>query len=162
MYWDEDEDMEERTGLELALLTTTATGPFFEAAEAEKREIVLHLVRLGADPNTTDSAGCTPLILACEQGGTRAVEEVEELLEANADPRMKDALGRTPLELALRWNQQNIAERLIAAGSDVGEALDRLRLRGDVCWLAEGFHARELSLPSTKVRYASQAATQWE
>ncbi|EKX41408.1 hypothetical protein GUITHDRAFT_112625 [Guillardia theta CCMP2712] len=100
VYWEEEEEEEERTGLELALFSSKAS---------------------------RDSVGCSPLILACEQGGARAQREVELLLDVNADPRVKDFLGRTALELALRWEQQEIADRLIAAGSDVGEALDRLR-----------------------------------
>jgi ankyrin repeat protein len=55
------------------------------------------LLEYGADPNTQDEYGDTPLHKAASEG---RVEVVELLLVYGADPTVKDEDGRTPLDLA--------------------------------------------------------------
>ena len=54
------------------------------------------LISEGANMNEPNSAGMTPLHLACQNNLT---ETVPTLLDFGADPRLKDDEGRTPLSV---------------------------------------------------------------
>jgi ankyrin repeat protein len=80
------------------------------------------LFQLGANPNTADADGITPLMLVAEGG---PVERVSELLEAGAVANARCACpdwfggGWTALGLAARDGDADKVVRLIAAGADV-------------------------------------------
>ena len=79
---------------------------------AEKRttDVAEALIAAGADPNTTDGMGKTPLHVAA----SLTPEVVEVLLAAGADPNARNNDGQTPLHDA----QPEAAEVLLAAGAD--------------------------------------------
>ena len=60
------------------------------------------LISEGANINEPNSAGMTPLHLACREPLT---ETVPTLLDFGADPRLKDDEGRTPLSVIQDWQK---------------------------------------------------------
>jgi hypothetical protein len=79
------------------------------------------LIDTGADINSKDSEGCTPLANACQVGNTRLVTF---LIEKGADIETKDDSGKTPLIQASRGpGHAEIAKLLIEKGADI-EAKD--------------------------------------
>ena len=63
-----------------------------------QRETVVRLIAAGADPNTTDLGGATPLHRAIRN---RCAGAVGALLEGGADPDRASKSGSTPMRLAL-------------------------------------------------------------
>jgi ankyrin repeat protein len=55
------------------------------------------LIEAGADPNSTDKSGVTPLHRAIR---TRCAEAVRALLDGGADPRLRNGKGTSPSQLA--------------------------------------------------------------
>src|SRR6185436_2926042 len=64
-----------------------------------QRAIVECLIESGADPNSADKSGVTPLHRAVR---TRCTAAVRTLLENGAQPRLKNGSGSTPLHLAVQ------------------------------------------------------------
>jgi hypothetical protein len=60
---------------------------------------IAYLIEAGADPNTPDKRGVTPLHRAAR---TRCAAAVQALLEAGADPNCRNKSGSTPILLATR------------------------------------------------------------
>lgn len=93
---------------------------FYMSHDAAARGDVEQLRRLleaGAEVDSRDSSGRTPLYRAVE-GGHRAV--VELLIDAGADVEAGETLGYTPLHrAAFEPNRADIAELLLLAGADV-------------------------------------------
>lgn len=77
------------------------------------------LLEGGADPNTRDKLGLSPLLLACGKPtyGYRAIAEL--LIDRGALINVKDALGNTPLLLALSGGTIEVAKLLIERGADI-------------------------------------------
>ena len=98
--------------------------PIFEASTSGSAECVRLLVDAGADPNTRDHMGCTPLM----QAGS--AEVVAALLAAGADPAAPrgddDVFDEVMQSSELTWPQmKEVAEALLAAG---------VRLEGSEPW----------------------------
>jgi ankyrin repeat protein len=62
-------------------------------------EVVEYLVKAGANPNSADKSGVTPLHRAVRN---RCAGAVGVLLANGADPRRKNKSGSTPLHLAVQ------------------------------------------------------------
>ncbi|NOR65238.1 MAG: hypothetical protein GQ468_04405 [Candidatus Scalindua sp.] len=88
----------------------------FDAAFNGKRKLVDILLKCGADINTTDEAGKTPLMLAAESGHK---EIVECFLQKNAEIDIQDKQGHTALSLAAHVGKYEIIALLINAGSNI-------------------------------------------
>ena len=89
---------------ELGRFTYTGSTPFLLAAQASDLPLMRLLVELGADPNTPNADGCTPLLAAAgvgalgdgdESAGTEdeAIAAVELLLKLGADIDAVDRNG---------------------------------------------------------------------
>jgi ankyrin repeat protein len=76
---------------------------------------VRQLLADGADPNTPDAQGTTPLLVAVRCGH---VDVVEALVEAGADVDQAGAWDYTPLMYAAIWGQVQIARLLLRYGAD--------------------------------------------
>jgi cytohesin len=88
----------------------------YEAAEKGNIEAVKQHLDAGADVNTKDRGGSTPLHLAASWGH----KEVAELLIAKgADVNAKRGNFTTPLHFAAGGGHKEVAELLIAEGADV-------------------------------------------
>lgn len=83
------------------------------AANSGHVEIVRLLLKQGhADPNTTDSDGYTPLMVACNRMITPPADVVRLLLEAGADPTLAEANGYIPLHRAAQRGHTEFADIL--------------------------------------------------
>ena len=91
---------------------------------AETREQVNELIEAGADPNTQDIEGKTPLhYLRYAMDSTR----MEMLIEAGADSNVRDNYGRTPIYYV---KDTGLAEVLIEAGANINVSVRNRRVRG--------------------------------
>lgn len=91
-----------------AAVLTTVTDP----AEAERT--LTELLRSGADPESPDEDGVTPLYRACVQG---AAELIRPLLRAGADPDRPGGTEGLPLCAAAAGGHTDAVRALLAAGA---------------------------------------------
>ena len=77
-----------------------------EAAKMGEDKDLQYLLKSGADVNTRDKHGCTPLVYADRYGHIKCIDL---LLQAGADVAVLwDFYPKTPLMLALSWNGGNL------------------------------------------------------
>ena len=84
--------------------------------------VVKLLLEKGADIESKDDYGRTPLSWAAE-GGHKAV--VKLLLEKGADMESKDDYGQTPLSWAAEGGHEAVVQLLLEKGADI-ESKDKL------------------------------------
>jgi len=99
------------------------------AAEAGKIEAVKQHLVAGANVNTKDKWGWTPLSRAARSGHKEAVEL---LIDNGADVNAMRSGGGTPLSYAASWGHEEIVELLIAKGADVNAKDDDGRTPLDI------------------------------
>lgn len=87
-------------------------------AEADSGNIqkVRDLLALGADPNTCDETGVTPLMFAVQSGN---INLVELLIESGANVNAYPKNGNTALHAAVMAANDSIAELLIKHGAEI-------------------------------------------
>lgn len=89
-----------------------------EAVEDANVDSVKNLLEKGADVNTTDTYGRTPLRLAVDED-ENATKIVKALLEKGAEPdKVRDTNMTTPLQIAAEIGNVEIVKALLAAGAD--------------------------------------------
>ena len=95
----------------------------------------------GADPNTTDAYGWTPLHFAALAGRwIRDPTMIPQLVAAGADPDARDRNGLTPLGLLSRYGGKVwVAEALLEAGAHAGgeAGLDASTVQGGISVVPE-------------------------
>lgn len=69
------------------------------ASAGDNLEVVIALLRGGADPNVRNRAGLTPLMRAAHGAWSSGL--IERLIEFGADPKVMDPEGKTALEYAV-------------------------------------------------------------
>lgn len=94
-----------------------------------------YLLALGANPNTTDKKGVTPLMQASQLG---FVEGIRLLASRGARVDDTNAAGETPLILAVHRHDLPMVRILLAAGADPGRSDNSGRSARDFAKL-EGF-----------------------
>jgi ankyrin repeat protein len=85
------------------------------AAKANNLPEVLRLLSVGADVNTTDHVGSTPLHQASSRSHVQVFKELEE---RGADIEAKDNLGRTALHRACANGHVTVVKELLSRGAD--------------------------------------------
>jgi ankyrin repeat protein len=90
-----------------------------DAAQAGETRAALALIARGADVDTADASGATPLHWAVEHDDA---EVALALLAAGARARVANRHGIAPLHLAATNGNAVLVERLIAAGADANGA----------------------------------------
>lgn len=91
----------------------------YEAVQYQDAAAVSKLLAEGADPNSVNSLGYTPLLRAVETGQAAIVHR---LLEAGANTDHRDGDGRTAAELAVEADNGDVIEALLNAGADFNTA----------------------------------------
>ena len=86
-----------------------------EALKSGDRKAVQSLLKQGANVNTADPDGTTPLHWAVRSDN---IDTVEMLLRAGANPKAANRYGITPLSLAAGNGNPAILEMLLKAGAD--------------------------------------------
>ena len=131
----------EATLLPIALCSVAAAG---------KHDILENLISLGAESNSADYDGRTPLHLACAEAH---VGIVRLLLEAGADVNAKDCFGGTPLDDTIRKraldisSQEVIVSLLVAHGAHLSSTLvNGARLGHILCDLAAAGDTKHIQL----------------
>jgi hypothetical protein len=87
-----------------------------EAVVMDRRDIFDFLIRQGADPNTRDRNGMTPLLKAAALG---RLHMVEGLIRVGVNPHQRDPHGFTPLSKAKlheEWKAAELLEGQVFAG----------------------------------------------
>ena len=85
-------------------------------AQADRLDVVLHLLKRGVDVNATAKDGITALIVAA---GAGSKDVIETLLVRGAKVNQADDNGWTPLMEAAYRDRPDIVKRLIRAGADI-------------------------------------------
>ena len=104
----------------------TAGGDLFTAVMNRDPEAVAEQLAAGADVNSPDALGRTPLVMAVRHApsfrgrGNTQRKIVKLLLEAGADPNARDDEARTALHWAAYVGRADLAEVLIEHGADAG------------------------------------------
>jgi ankyrin repeat protein len=100
-------------------LMASEPAKLIDAIKDENRKQVESLIKSGADVNTPDPGGATPLAWSVylNQSDTAA-----RLIDAGAKVNTADDYGDTPLTLACATGNSQLIERLLAAGADPNAA----------------------------------------
>jgi len=89
-----------------------------EAAILDRPEAITCLTKAGADVNTVNKYGETPLFCAVNYN---CPESVQTLLEHGADPAITDESNATPLMAAARRGRIHVMELLLSKGAKVDQ-----------------------------------------
>ncbi|KAF3792071.1 Ankyrin repeat domain-containing protein [Nymphaea thermarum] len=86
-----------------------------KAVMVKKEAVVMHLLRIGANPHVRDRDGATLLHYAVQVGSLKLVKL---LLKYKVDVNLADDEGWTPLHLAIQSRCRDIAKVLLVNGAD--------------------------------------------
>ncbi|WP_145986412.1 ankyrin repeat domain-containing protein [Methylocaldum marinum] len=100
----------------IAALAEDRNQALFAAAASGQLERLDSLLERGADVNSRNSAGRTPLMAAAFSGNVRVIRK---LLAFGADPNVMDQRGVTALAEASAQGYEEAVKALIAGGADV-------------------------------------------
>jgi ankyrin repeat protein len=100
------------------------------------RELVLALLKAGAQTNVTNHFGASPLTEAVKLGD---IDLVRVLLDAGAEPNSPNQDNQTALMLASSIGSLPVAELLISRGANVN-AVESFRGQTALMWAAAGNH----------------------
>jgi len=90
----------------------------FTAANGNQSKLIEPMLSKGANINSTDKDGETPLSAAAQAGYLNAVKV---LLDHGADANLADNRGRTPLDYAIEFEHPDVADLLRSRGGAKGK-----------------------------------------
>lgn len=105
-----------------------ATPLHLEVNRANNHRPIQMLIKHGANTNSKDSTGSTPLHYAAFWGYK---DTVEDLIEAGADVNLENIVGKTPLDYAECLGHSSTYELLLESGAVPG--VSTVYLTDDVC-----------------------------
>jgi len=116
-------------------------------------EVIHYLLNLGADANSVDRFGYSPLHLAIQNG---SLEVVTMLVErgANPNPPQTEGAGILPLTLALNQNKTDIVHYLLSCGASFKGAI--LEVNGERADLLKRIAEKVIALQNQKLENANQ------
>jgi hypothetical protein len=103
------------SGVALPLSPSSATAQLFSWVRHKKVAELSSFLAGGGDPNTLDSAGNTPLIVACQNGH---LQVCKLLLASSADLNASNFKGNTALHYCFSYGYEEIGTYLIECGAD--------------------------------------------
>ncbi|KAL7304491.1 hypothetical protein TKK_0003283 [Trichogramma kaykai] len=98
--------------------------PLHLAAELRRQEVVLLLLRRGADPNVANEIGRTPMHLVAMLNQFYGAEITKMVFEISAEKQRpvrinaQDRWGDTPLHLTMPWGDKKVFKTLLRRGAD--------------------------------------------
>ena len=98
--------------------------PLVDAARDAKKDVFAYLLGLGADPNATDGAGKTPILLAANMLFFPDSRDILAFLlgDRRTDVNSRDKDGMTALKFAVKGNSAETVKLLLqASGIDVND-----------------------------------------
>ena len=87
-----------------------------DTCEYNNFEMVLQMIRDGANPNVTNVFGQTPLFYACERS---SLYYIKSLIDVNADVNHQDKEGYTCMMRACETRRKDVISLLIQHGADM-------------------------------------------
>jgi len=130
--------------------------PLMSAARDGNRQMVLELMRLGADPRFANSSGSTAVMSAAVHGH---LEILIDLLAANADPGRCDRFGQTALMRAAQGGHTSCLRALLKVNADP-KPTDNDGGYSALMWAARDGHEEAVAellmanaCPSTQARF---------
>ena len=80
--------------------------------DEQKAKVIRILLERGANPNTQDNLGETPLIkvLKISSADNLSVSVIELLLDRGADPNVKDRTGKSAIQAGLTHNNRQVSD----------------------------------------------------
>ncbi|MDO8932392.1 MAG: ankyrin repeat domain-containing protein [Rhodocyclaceae bacterium] len=112
-------DLFARSNFNIHTLDENGNEPLMFALKKGHTVVAKILLDAGADVNTRDRLGLTPLLVACGKTARGYNIIAETLIKKGAPINVRDSLGFTPLLLALSGGNLDIARLLIERGADV-------------------------------------------
>ena len=85
----------------------------FTAANGNQPKLIEYMLSKGANINSSDNDGCTPLSAAAQAGYLNAVRI---LIDNEADANLADRYGKTPLDYAIEFQHPETADLLRSRG----------------------------------------------
>lgn len=92
---------------------------FFNAIRQNDAGAMAQLLKRGFDPNTRDTKGQAPLVMAIQEGATRIVDVM--LASPRTNVEFRNLKDESPLMMAALKGQTELAQRLITRGADVNK-----------------------------------------
>ena len=130
------------TGIDINASQPDGSTALHWAAFRDAHELVELLIAAGANVNSSNALGATPLWLAADNGsagGSAAM--VDHLLTAGATPNVALLRGETPLMTASRTGATAAVRSLLAAGASINVA-EHTRGQTALMWaVAQGHHS---------------------
>eukprot|EP00697_Spironema_sp_BW2_P005122 gnl/Spiro4/16908_TR9117_c0_g1_i1.p1 gnl/Spiro4/16908_TR9117_c0_g1~~gnl/Spiro4/16908_TR9117_c0_g1_i1.p1 ORF type:complete len:1272 (-),score=436.55 gnl/Spiro4/16908_TR9117_c0_g1_i1:98-3913(-) len=110
--------------------TEAVETPLFRAAEKGWTHLCELLLQRGANPNTRNAKGNTPLWIAC---ANKRADCIAALLNAGADPNIPNLKGDVPLVAAVQKNMCAGVAMLLASGANIHQPSDDVNTPVMVC-----------------------------
>ncbi len=127
--------------LTFAALTLVAAPNFFDAVQSNDEQSVASQLKQGANPNTPNPYGITPLWLAATNG---SASMVRTLLKAGANAKATLPHGETALMAAARTGEPETIKALLDAGADPN-AQETQQGESALMWAAAENHAEAIA-----------------
>jgi len=122
-YWKHKDPVQglklmQQYGADINFRNKEGMSPLMKVAfDSSGSTILQAFIEAGAETETTDNYGNTPLHMAAENSKEGAGERIRLLLKSISDLDRQNDYGKTPLDIALKRKNSEVIEALTAAGA---------------------------------------------